>query len=162
MKILIVYATRYGTTEKCAGMLADILKEKAHEVELADLKKNKRIKPENYDLVAVGGSFMIGQMNARVRKFVERNLNTLLNKKTALFMCGSDEGWETEMQKGFPVELLEKAVARGYFGYELLLDKMNPIFRSMIQKVEKTTDSISKINHENIKKFAEEIAQALA
>jgi len=99
-------------------------------------------------------------MNAYVQKFVKRNLNTLLKIKTAVFMCGSDENWENEIKKGFPQELLDKAVAKGYFGYEFNLDKMNPMFRNMIQKASETTEPVSKINTENIKKFAEEILVA--
>jgi menaquinone-dependent protoporphyrinogen oxidase len=161
MKILIAYATRFGTTEKCTGMLAEILKEKNLEVELVDLKKDKRVKPENYDLVVVGGSFLAFRMNAFVMKFVRRNLNILLNKKTGIFMCGSDEDWENEIKKGFPEELLDKAVAKGYFGYEMNWDKMNPMLRNMVQKAYKSTEPVSKINTENIRKFAEEIIKAL-
>jgi menaquinone-dependent protoporphyrinogen oxidase len=159
VKILIAYATRFGTTEKCAGMLAGILREKNLEVELVNLKKNIRVKPENYDLTIVGGSFLIFRMNAFVKKFVKRNLNILLNKKTGIFMCGIDEDWENEIKKGFPEELLDKAVAKGYFGYEIILNKMNPMFRNMMQKVSNTMEPVSKINTENIRKFAEEIAE---
>ena len=160
MKILIAYATRFGTTEKCAGILAELLREKNYEVEIVDLKKDKRVKPENYDLVIIGGSFLIARMNAYVQKFVKRNLNTLLNIKTAVFMCGFDENWENEIKKGFPQELLDKAVTKSYFGYEFNLDKMNPMFKKMMQKASETTEPVSKINTENIKKFAEEIAEA--
>jgi menaquinone-dependent protoporphyrinogen oxidase len=127
-----------------------------------DIKKNKRVKLEDYDLVIVGGSFLIFKMNAYVIKFVRRNLNTLLTKKIGIFMCGSDENWEKEIKKGFPEELLDQAVAKGYFGYEMLWDKMNPIMRSMGQNAIKTIESISKINTENIKKYAEEIEKALS
>ncbi|MFZ3385604.1 MAG: flavodoxin domain-containing protein, partial [Candidatus Hydromicrobium sp.] len=109
MKILIAYATRFGTTEKCSVMLAEILRKKNLEVELVDLKKNKRVKPENYDLIAVGGSFLAFRMNAFVKKFVKRNLNILLNTKTGIFMCGADEDWGNEIKKGFPEDLLDKA-----------------------------------------------------
>ena len=162
MKILIAYATRFGTTEKCAGMLAEFLREKNYEVELADLKKDKRVNPENYDLVVVGGSFLIARMNAYVKKFAKRNLNTLLNIKTGVFMCGSDENWENEIKKGFPEDLLTKAVAKGYFGYEFNLDKMNPMFRNMIQKASETKEPVSKINTENIRKFAEKVMVTLS
>ena len=162
MKILIAYATRFGTTEKCVNILAEILRMKNLEVELVDIKKNKRVKPEGFDMVIVGGSFLIFKMNAYVVKFVRRNLNTLLNKKTGVFMCGGDEDWEKEIKKGFPEELLNNAVAKGFFGYEMLWDKMNPIMRSMGQKASETTELISKINTENIKKFAEEIEKALS
>ncbi|MDD5623045.1 MAG: flavodoxin domain-containing protein [Actinomycetota bacterium] len=160
MKILIAYATRFGTTEKCAGMLAEILKEKGNEVKLMDLKKNKSVKIQN-DLVVVGGSFVAFRMNAIVKRFVKRNLDTLLNMKTGIFMCGADEDWEKEIKKGFPEELLDKAVAKGYFGFEMNWDKMNPMVRNIMQKAWKTTEPVSKINIENIRKFAEEIAEAL-
>jgi len=157
MKILIAYATRFGTTEKCADMLAELLKGKASEVELVDLKKNRRVNPEDYDIVIVGGSFMAFRMNSFVKKFVKKNLNTLLNMKTGIFMCGADEDWEKEIQKGFPEELLDKAIAKGYFGYEMNWEKMNPMIRNMMQKASKTTEPVSKINSENIKIFTEEI-----
>lgn len=162
MKILIAYATRFGTTEKCSSILADLLRENNYDVELVDLKKNKRVKLENYDLIVVGGSFLIARMNAFVKKFVKRNLNTLLNKRTAIFMCGADEDWENEIKKGFSEELLDRAVAKGYFGYEMNWDKMNPMFRNMMQKASKTTEPVSKINTGNIKKFAEEIILVLS
>lgn len=163
MKVLIAYATRFGTTEKCADILAETLKEKNLEVEIVNIKKDKGIKLEDYDFIAVGGSFFIFRMNALVNKFIKKNLNILLNKKTGIFMCGSEEdNWEEEIKKGFPEELLDRAVAKGYFGYEFNLDKMNPIFRSMIQKATDTTESVSKINTENIRKFAGEIAEALS
>ncbi len=162
MNILIAYATRFGTTEKCAAMLADILKEKNIEVELADLKKNIEVRPEDYDLVILGGSFVAFRMNSIVRKFVKRNLNKLLNMKTGIFICGADENWEDEIKKGFPGELLDKVVTKGYFGYEMNWDKMNPIIRYIMQKAYKTTEAVSKINVKNIEKFAREIIKASA
>ncbi len=160
MKVLIAYATRFGTTEKCAGMLSELLEEKAAEVELVDLKKNRKVDPGNYDLAIVGGSFMAFRMNSFVKKFVKRNLKTLLNMKTGIFMCGADEDWEKEIKRGFPEELLDKAIAKGYFGYEMNWDKMNPMIRNMMQKASKTEEPVSKIRPENIKEFAEEIIKA--
>lgn len=154
MKILIAFATRYGTTEKCAGMLGKILEEKGHEVVVIDLKKNKRTDPGGYDTAVIGGSFMMGRMNSIVKRFISRNLKKLLDMKTGVFMCGADEKWEEEIKKGFPEELLESAAAKGYFGYEMLWDRMSPFYRSMLQKEYNTTDDVSKIKQDNIKKFA--------
>jgi hypothetical protein len=36
-------------------------------------------------------------------------------------------------------------------------EKMNPMIRGMMQKASKTTESVSKINNDNIYKFAEDI-----
>src|SRR5680860_477984 len=123
MKILIAFATRFGTTEKCAEMLAELLREKDYEVEFANLKKDKSVSLKNYDLVVLGGSFLMARMNNFVNNFIKKNLNELINKKTALFMCGADENWEAEIKKGFPEKLLDSAVTKGYFGYELNWDK---------------------------------------
>jgi menaquinone-dependent protoporphyrinogen oxidase len=157
MKILIAFATRYGTTEKCAGMLGGILKEKGHDVDIADLSKNKRIDPGGYDIAVVGGSFMMFRMNSIVKKFTNRNLKKLQGMKTGVFMCGAEEEWEKEIKKGFPEELLQSAAAKGYFGFEMLWDRMAPFFRNMLQKEYKTTEDVSRIKEENIKKFADEL-----
>jgi menaquinone-dependent protoporphyrinogen oxidase len=157
MKILVAYASRFGTTEKCAVMLADILSRKGNEVELIDLKRDEHVKPDNYDLIIIGGSFVASKMNTFVEKFVKRNLNILLSKKTGIFMCGAVEDWENEIKKGFPAELLDKAIAKGYFGYEMNWDRWNFRIRNMMKKTSNITETVSKINTENIKKFAEEI-----
>ena len=111
MNILIAYASRYGTTAKCAKILEEKLAEKGHEVTVADVKANNRIDPSAFDLIAVGGSFVAFRMNSFVTNFVKRNLKTLLEKKVGVFMCGADNIWEEEIKKGFPSELLDKAAA---------------------------------------------------
>lgn len=157
MNILIAYASRYGTTARCANILEEKLVEKGHKVTVADLKENKKIDPAAFDLIAVGGSFVAFRMNSFVTKFVKRNLRTLLEKRVGVFMCGADNIWEDEIKKGFPAELLDKAAAKAYFGYEMNWEKMNPMVRGMMQKASKTTEPVSKINTDNIYKFAEEI-----
>lgn len=157
MNILIAYATRYGTTEKCANLLAEELQKDDNSIKLVDLKKNKKVDPAEYDLVIVGGSFVAFRMNAHVRKFVKRNLGKLLEQKAGIFMCGADDKWQEEIKKGFPEELLNSAIALGYFGFEMNWDKMNPMVRGMMQKAYKSDEPVSKIDKENIKKFAEEL-----
>ena len=104
MNILIAYASRYGTTARCANILEEKLVEKGHKVTVADLKENKKIDPAAFDLIAVGGSFVAFRMNSFVTKFVKRNLRTLLEKRVGVFMCGADNIWEDEIKKGFPAE----------------------------------------------------------
>ena len=128
MKILVAFGTRYGTTQKCAEMLGDLLKEKQHEVDVIDLKVTRNISLDSYDAVAVGGPFMMFRMNSHVRKFVQKNLDKLLKMKTGLFMCGADDKWEEEIKKGFPQQLLDSAAVKGYFGFEMLWDKDEPVF----------------------------------
>ncbi len=157
MKVLIAYASRYGTTEKCSRLLSDILVEKGNEVTLINLKTDISADPGGYDLIVIGGSFVAFRMNAFVKKYIKRNMDTLQNKKIAIFMCGADEDWENEIKKGFPEEILNKAMTMGYFGFEMNWGKMNPFVRNMMQKAYKSTEVISRINVENINKFADEV-----
>lgn len=157
MKILIAYATRYGTTEKCANILADLLVKKSHEVELVNLKKNTKVKPDDFDIVAIGGSIVAFRMNSAVKKFVKRNLNTLIEMKTGIFICGANENLDELLKKGYPEQLIEKAAAKGHFGFEMNWERMNKITRGMMQKASKTTDPISKIKNDNIIEFSEDI-----
>jgi len=138
-------------------MLENFLKDKQHDVDVINLKVTKNISMDNYDAVAVGGSFMMFRMNSYVRKFVQRNLDKLLKMKTGLFMCGADDKWEEEIKKGFPPQLLDSAAAKEYFGFEMLWDRMGPFFKSTMQKAFKTTEPVQKINEDNIKKFAQEL-----
>lgn len=159
MKILIVFATKYGTTGKCADLLGNMLKEKGHDVDIVDLRKNKRINPGEYSIAVIGGSFIMSRMNSEVKKFINRNIKKLISMKTGIFICGADENWEEEIKKGFPEKVLDSASVKAYFGFEMLWDKMAPFFRNMLQKEYKTTDNISRIKEDNIKKFAEEITR---
>jgi menaquinone-dependent protoporphyrinogen oxidase len=156
MKILIAFASRYGTTEKCANMLSDSLRQKNHETTIENLQKNHEIKLDNYDVVIIGGSFVVARMNKYVVKFAKLKLKALLGKKVGVFMCGMDDKWEDEIKKGFPPELLDHAFLKGYFGYEMNLDKMSPILRGMMKQSE-STNTGSKIIPDNIEKFANEI-----
>jgi len=160
MKILIVFATRYGTTGKCANKLGDILKSKGHDVDIVDLMKDRKVDPGNYDIAVIGGSFMMFRMNSIVKKYVRRNLKTLLDMKTGVFMCGADDDWEKEIKKGFPKEILDKASAISSFGYEMLWDRMSPFFRNMLQQQYKSDGNISRIKENNIKIFAEALVRA--
>ncbi len=156
MKILIAFASRYGTTEKCANILADLIQKQNYEVVIVDLKKNLKISIDYFDTVIIGGSFVMGRMNKFVQKFVSINLKSLLNKKIGIFICGMDEKWQEELKKGFPKSILDHSISKGYFGYELNLEKMSGIARSMMKYVETPNAGI---RQDNIEKFAIEITK---
>lgn len=82
MKILIAYAGKSGTTEKCAGLLS----EKLPNATIVNLNLNS---PDigGFDAVIVGGSIRMGQLNKKAKNFMQRNLQTLKLKKAAYFIC---------------------------------------------------------------------------
>jgi menaquinone-dependent protoporphyrinogen oxidase len=67
-----------------------------------------------------------------------------------------EEGEKAQVQfaNAYPAELREHASATGLFGGEFNLDMMNFLEKAIVKKVAGVTDNVSKINEEQIKKFA--------
>lgn len=162
MRILIVYSTKHGTTEKCAK----ILKEKINgDVDLYNLKKTEDIKISNYDKIIIGGSIYVGQIQKEVKKFCSENLNKLMEKKVGLFICCMNEkSGEEQLNNSFPQELLANAVAKEVFGGEFRFTKMNFFERFIVKMISKKEENspvidakndISKILEDNMYSFAQ-------
>ena len=156
MKTLIVYATKYGCTEKCASMLA---KKLTGEVELLNLNSGKAQEIGKYDKVIIGGSIYIGKIQKEVSEFCEKNLTELKNKKIGLFICGMQEGEaiESEIKAGYPESLLTIATAKACFGGEFILSNMKFLDKLIVKNITKTNKDVSKIYEENINSFAEQM-----
>jgi len=154
MNTLIIYATKYGCTEKCAEILSGKLSGK---VDLCNLKTKKVPDLSQYDKVIFGGSVYMGKIQKEVSEFCSRNLNVLKDKKVGLFICAMREGdtAETELNTSFPEELLAKATAKESFGGEFILKKMSFMDRLIVKKVSKIDKDTSNILEENINRFAQ-------
>lgn len=161
MNTLIAYATKYGCTEKCAGILAEKLIGK---VDLCDLRKETDIDLSKYDKVIVGGSVYVGKVRKEVAEFCSKNFNILKKKDLGLFVCGMlEDQAEEELTNSFPPQLLEKALAKGFFGGELQLKKMKlseKFIVRMVSRVEKSSPAldmskdVSTISEETINGFS--------
>jgi len=157
MNTLIVYATKYGCTEKAVNRLADYLGEGTELLNLGS-RDNKAFKLEESDTVVVGGSIYAGNIQQEVKEFCSENINTLLQKKLGLFICcGMSEKAREQLENSFDKKLLEHALTTGYFGYEFNFDRMNFISRFMVKKLAKVKENKSEIKEENIKEFAEKL-----
>ena len=156
MSILVVYATQYGCTEKCANTLSENLRDDDNStVSVVNLRNKQKIALSDYDTVIIGGPITAGKINSRVKKFCEGNLSELVKKKIGLFICGAAaEQAQKELADNFPQELLNITAAKGYFGYEFNLEKMNFAMKAIIKKISKVDKSVSNILEDNIKEFA--------
>jgi len=152
MKTIIVYGTKYGSTEKCSKLLKDKLQ---GEVVTVNIKKGNVPDITTFDNVIIGGSIYMGQIRKEVKKFCTKNLNVLKGKRVGLFICGmGDQEDITQLNKSFPEELLTKAVAKDHFGGEIIFKNMNFFEGFIMKKVNKSDKDVSKISEENINKFA--------
>ncbi len=157
MKILIAYAGKTGTTEKCARLLAEKLPDAA----AVDLNLQTP-QVASFDTVVVGGSIRMGQLHSKVKNFLVQNTQSLKSKKTAYFICcGSAENASAFFANNFPKELLERACGCECFGGEMKIENMHGVTRLMTKMILKSSAEKNvpppQIIYENIGKLAEEI-----
>ena len=156
MKIAIIYSTKHGCADKCAHTLANEIETNTA---LINLESSTDANLSEFDTIILGGSIHAGMINKRVKKFIEKNYDKLLDKKLGLFLCCLFDGEKAleQFQDAFPESLRNKAVAQGLVGGELDFDKMNFFEKAIVKKVANMESSMSNINYANIKDFAEKI-----
>lgn len=165
MKTLILYGTTHGCSKKCAIQLSRHFRKlfRSPDVRLADLKETTDVRVAEYDIVIIGGSIRLGKMNKAVSKFCRKNMEKLSQKKIGLFLCCMSEPDKAKdyMTGAFPTELIDSADAKGYFGGELIFENMAAIEKSLLKTVVPFEKSVSLIDEEEIKTFAQKLHQAV-
>ena len=112
MKTAIIYASKSGAARECAELLAS----KLPECTVHDLKKEI---PDigNAEMVIIGSGVRMGRTYGIVRKFINKNLEKLLTKKTALYLCNADpKAYDEAVEKNFPSQLLINSLCVKSFG----------------------------------------------
>jgi menaquinone-dependent protoporphyrinogen oxidase len=160
MKVLIVYETLHGTTEKCAKILKEKLK---HSTDILSLKLNENIDLDEYDLIIIGGSIHMGVIHTRIRQFIDSNLGILVRKPHGLYLCCMEQGENARLQfdHAYPEELRQSAIVNGLFGGEFNFKKMNVFEKKFTRTVSRHHNSVSMLNLDEINQFADKIAGAL-
>ena len=169
MNTLIAYATKYGSSEKCAKILSQSL---TGNVDLCNLKTEKDLDLSKYNIIIIGSSIYIGQIRKEAKEFCTNKLEELRNKKIGLYICCMREGEEALVQtkNAFPKELFDNAVAKEYFGGEFSFNKMNFLEKFVVKMVSKKNENkepldikknISNLSEDKIRKFTQVINSEL-
>lgn len=155
MKTLIIYASKTGTTEKCAKKLSTQLKDcTAINIYTQNEDINK------YDLIIVGSPIRIGMIDKKIKNFLLKNKEYLKLKKTAYFICcGFNENWKKYYEQNVPNDLLNNAIIYDTFGGEMDVKKQKGFDKFITKMVSKSIDENKeiKILDENIDKFIKEL-----
>lgn len=154
MKAIIIYESLHGSTEKCAKYLKELI---PGDLKSQRLQNNEDIDLDEFDTVIIGGSIHMGVIQTRIENFISSNHDKLLTKKLGLYLCCMEKGETAKMQfeNAYPPILRKKAVAKGLFGGELNLRKMSFFEKKFTRKATGIKSSVSRINEEEIRKFAE-------
>ena len=152
MKIAIAYAGKTGTTEKCAGLLG----EKLQGAVLINLCKEE-INLKKYDLIILGSSIRMGVIHPKVREVITNNMEAILKKKMAMFICCGNVGeWKNNFINNIPKQVLDSFITYNTFGGEMNLEKLKGMDKFIIKMVSKNNKSMLdvKIDKHNIDDFA--------
>lgn len=109
MRVLVAYATKYGSTGEVAAEVARVLEEGGADVALARMKDVRGV--GGYDLVVLGAPLYMGRLLREGRAFLRRNRRTLEATRVAIFALGP-VGDEEGVEEGARAQL-ERALAKG-------------------------------------------------
>jgi menaquinone-dependent protoporphyrinogen oxidase len=85
-KVLVAYATRYGSTGEVAGAVGKRLTEQGLAVDVKPVKETRSL--NGYDAVVFGAPFYLGSMLKEGRKFLEQQRAALEDRPIAIFALG--------------------------------------------------------------------------
>ncbi|MEZ4812745.1 MAG: flavodoxin domain-containing protein [Caldisericia bacterium] len=133
MKTLVAYATKSGTSEKCANLIA----KEFDNVDIVNLSETAQPQFLEYDLIIAGGPIRMGNLHAHLIRFLKANIRKLEKMNIALFICCMEQGEKLQehIEKGFPKQLREVALAISHLGAELNWEKMGMLERAMMKKL---------------------------
>lgn len=156
MKTAIIFDSRHGTTTKVAGMIRERFPDQ--DVHQFQLNKNQSIELSEFDTIVIGGSIHAGSLNKQVKTFMKTHTATLLQKRIALFMCGTNEKeLNIEFEREFPELLRNHSISNQIVGGELLYEKMNFLEAWMVKKITGIKISTSTIKQEAIEQLVTDI-----
>lgn len=107
-KILVGYATRYGSTREVAEFIAEVLRETGLDVDLHQLREVNTL--EGYKAVVMGAPFYMFKWLKDAPKFLSRHQDALANMPVAVFALGPTEASETPESKPEVFAQLDKAL----------------------------------------------------
>lgn len=158
MKTAIFYSSKHGTTAKVAALLAEKLEKE--QPRLIDLHAKAAPPVQEFDRIIIGGSIHIGTIQKSVKRFCEKNLEQLLQIETTLLICCLQKEKEKEQfDRAYPLALREHSMAHGFFGGELLMEKMNFIEKFIVKKVAGKDKSFSALDYAAIDRFVRELKE---
>ena len=151
LNTLIIYASKTGTTEKCANQ---INKQLTNSKMINILNQNEDI--NRYDLIVIGTPIRMGMIDRRIKSFLVNNIEILKSKKVAYFICcGFSENWKSYYEQNIPKDLLDSAYIYDTFGGEMDIQKQKGFDKFITKIVSKNIDKSKeiKILNENITRF---------
>ncbi len=149
MKTLIIYSSKYGTTEKCARIINEGIKRKSEIISIENIS-TKDI--SEYDQIIIGSSVYYGRISNSIVKFCDSSLEELKNKRIAFYLCSNNDGIN-KIEDVIANELCEKADVITRFGGDLNISKMSFIHKLIAKMVSGQKNDKYDVKENEIKTF---------
>lgn len=152
MSSVIIYMSLHGCTEKAAVILKELSWKKP---DLVNLKNESFPDLDKYDTIIIGGSIHIGEIQGKIKSLCEKNEEILLTKRLGLYLCHMSEGEKavSQFNSAYSQKLRNHAVAKGLFGGEVNITRMNNFEKAFWKNTAGVEREISRINLDAIKGF---------
>lgn len=152
MKMLIIYASKHGTTEKVARRISSAISNVPTTV--LSVKEALRVELSEYDQIVLGSSIHAGRNQNSMQRFCKKHLPELLQKRVGLFLCClNPKEYEQSKTYAYPELLRNHAVAYELMGGEYLIERMNFIERFLVKKMVGVTESLSQLDESAYNRF---------
>lgn len=160
MKKAIIFDTKSGTTEKCAQLLQQRLKD----IEVINIK-NEKPDINDYDLLIFGSAYYAGSISNKLKKFIKANMQAIKDKKYAFYICcASEDDYKEVLVKNVGEEMVNGAVVVDCFGYEVNTANAKGLIKFVLKVMEKAMKKENKPLHnlkeQKIENFAKIISEA--
>ena len=111
-RILIIYGTSYGQTEKIARRIAAGLEQRECTIELCNAADGQPMAPlQHYDAFVVGSSIIATGHQPAIKDFVEKNVSVLNQLPSAFFQVSASAGSTLPESRRAAEEILQKFIA---------------------------------------------------
>ncbi len=107
-KVLVAYASKYGSTQEVAEVIATMLRGSGSEVDIQPMRKVRAL--TEYSAVVLGAPIYLGHWHKDAMKFLAQHQESLTAKPTAIFVLGPFRNDEPELQasrSGLETELAQ-------------------------------------------------------
>ncbi len=137
-RVLVAYATRYGSTAEVAQTIAEILSEEGAEVDVR--RVGNAIETSRYDAVVVGSPARLGRLLPESIAFVRRNAAELWRLNVAYFITGLTMRVDTASNRRQaesylqPLCRIRPPVRTGLFGGKVDRSKLGPLLRLFLSR----------------------------
>jgi len=178
MNALVVYGSRWGGTVAVAQKIAETLIEEGCRVDIVEARQELS-NVAMYDLIIVGSGIRADKWTKETLSFLEKNMDLLKTKKTALFVsCQMADRPEKEVYEKARYQYLEKTaqqyglkpISFGFFGgymnfhqsHGLIVDIMVRVNRKSLSRNGLDTRKVYDTrNWSNIADWARETAKSI-